>query len=121
MPQVNTMYVTLTCDQCQKTVTYLNSNEQAELSKEENSWVIKTARRILNLVPAQGQQKPVDHLYCSDVCTIEASKSGVLNVPEPKRIIEGAANAAQVAEAAAAAKAAVEASKQLKAGQPVTL
>jgi hypothetical protein len=119
--QINTVYITLTCDQCQKSVTYLNTNEQVELEKEENAWIRKTARRVLNLVPAPGQREPVSRLFCSDVCTIKASESGVLNVPEPKRIIEGAATAGSVEQAAAAAKAAAAATEKLKAGQPVTL
>lgn len=123
MGQVNTVYITLTCEGpgCDKTITYLATKEQEELAKAENSWVLKTARRVLNLIPAPGQQKPAEHLFCGDVCTIKAAESGVLNVPEPKRIIEGAASAQAVAQAAAAAKAAEEATRQMKAGQPVTL
>lgn len=123
MGQINTTYISLTCEGpgCEKSVTYLATDEQKELTKPENSWVIKTARRVLTLVPAPGQQKPAEFLYCSDVCEATATGTGRHNVPEPKRIIEGAASAQAVAQAAQAAKAAEEATRQMKAGQPVTL
>lgn len=123
MGQISTVYISLTCEGpgCDKTVTFLASKEQEELTKPENNWAIKTARRVLNLVPPVGQQKPVEHLYCGDVCEIKATETGRHNVPEPKRIIEGAASAQAVQQAAQAAKAAEEATRQMKAGQPVTL
>jgi hypothetical protein len=120
---LNTVYTTISCEgpNCKKTVTFLAANEQEELSKPENSWVSKTARSVVNLVPPPGQQKPIPHLYCSDVCEIEATGTGVHNVPEPKRIIGNVASAAQVQQAADAAEKARQATEALKTGQPVTL
>ncbi len=113
-----TSYTTLTCDQCEKTVTFLatQAGEQEALTKEENLWVRKTARRVSSLVPAEGRQEPQVFLYCGDVCEANATATGKHNVPEPKKIISGAATAASVAEAAAVAKATAEATKQMKAG-----
>jgi hypothetical protein len=115
---INTNYITVTCDnlECSKTVTYLSTDEQQELSKPENAWVIKTARTAVNLVAAPGQQKPVPRLYCSDACEIKAAATGIHNVPEPKRIVSEPASAAQVAAAAAAAQRAQAATEALKSG-----
>ena len=125
MSIINTVYATVTCEgpECQKTVTYLAADEQVELSKPENAWVLKTARTVVNLVPAPGQQKPIPHLYCSDECEVKATATGVHNVPEPKRIVSEPASAAQVAAAAAAAQRAQAATEALKSGSggPVTL
>jgi len=114
----STTYTTLTCDHCEKTVTFLatQAGEQEALTKEENLWVRKTARRVSSLVPAEGRQEPQVYLLCSDKCEIEHAATGKHNVPEPKRIIAGAATAASVAEAAAVAKATEAATKQMKAG-----
>jgi len=119
----NTVYSTITCEGpgCDKTITFLTSEEQQILAKPENAWVTKTARVVTNLAPAPGQQKPVPHLYCSDVCEIKATETGAHNVPEPKRIVSEPASAAAVAQAAAAAKAAEAATAALRAGGPVTL
>lgn len=118
MTMINTVYATVTCDgpECQKTVTYLASDEQAELAKPENAWVLKTARIVQNLIPAPGQQKPQARMFCSDECEIKSAATGAHNVPEPKRIIAGAASAEHVAAAAAAAKMAQQATEQIKAG-----
>lgn len=125
MPVINIGYTTISCEgpKCTKTVTFLASDEQVELAKPENSWVLKTARTVINLVPAPGQQKPVPRLYCGDVCEAEATATGVHNVPEPKRIVSEPATAAQVAQAAAAAQRAQAATEALKSGSggPVTL
>jgi hypothetical protein len=118
MSLINTQFSTLTCDQCKKTVTYPATEEQAILSQPENSWVIKTARIVQNMVPAPGQQRPQAYLYCSDECEVTSAGTGVHNVPEPKKIISGQASAASVAQAAAVAKAAEQATAALKAGQP---
>lgn len=121
----NTVYSTVTCEgpKCGKTVTYLAAEEQQELAKPENAWVLKTARVVTNLAAAPGQQKPIPHLYCSDVCEIETAALGVHNVPEPKRIVSEPATASQVAQAAAAAHRAKLATEALKAGTggPVTI
>jgi hypothetical protein len=119
----NTVYATVSCEgpECKKTVTYLASEEQQELSKPENVWVTKTARIVSNLAPAPGQQKPQQRLYCSDECEVKATATGVHNVPEPKRIVSEPASAAQVAAAAAAAQRAQAATEALRAGGPVTL
>jgi hypothetical protein len=123
MGVVNTVYTTISCEgpDCTKTVTFLATEEQQELAKPENSWVLKTARTTVNLVPAPPQQKPQPRLFCSDICEINSIKTGAHNVPEPKRIVSEPASAAAVAQAAAAAKRAEAATEALRAGGPVTL
>lgn len=129
MPILNTVYQTIACEAegCTKSVTFLTSEEQVTLQKPENAWITKTLRVIQNLVPPPGshpQQKPQPHIYCSDECTLVAIKAGMLNVPEPKRIVAaGGASADSVAQAAQAAEAARKATEALKtgAGGPVTL
>jgi threonine synthase len=123
MPVINTVYNTVTCEGlgCTKTVTFLAQDEQVELAKPENAWVLKTARNVVNLIAAPGQQKPVPHLYCSDECEVKATATGIHNVPEPKQIVSEPASAQAVAAAAAAAKRAEQATAALRAGGPVTL
>jgi hypothetical protein len=122
MPVTNTTFSTITCEQCKKTITYpAGPQEQEILSQPDNSWVIKTARLVQNLVPAPGMQRPHAYLYCSDECEVTATGSGAHNVPEPKKIISNAASAASVAQAAAVAKAAEAATAALKAGQPAII
>lgn len=118
MPVINTIYNTVSCEgpDCPKTVTFLATDEQVELAKPENSWVLKTARTVVNLVPAPGQQKPIPRLYCSDECEVKAAATGVHNVPEPKRIVTEPASAQAVAAAAAAAQRAQAATEVLKSG-----
>ena len=120
---INTVYSTVVCEGpgCEKSVTYLASEEQTELAKPENAWVRLTARVVQNLIPAPGQQRPQARLFCSDECEIKSAATGVHNVPEPKRIVNEPANAAQVAQAAEAAARAQKATQALKAGGPVTL
>jgi hypothetical protein len=116
---INTVFSTITCEAegCPKTVTFTAAKEQEELSKPENAWVLKTARIVRNLVPAPGQQKPKEYVYCSDECEVKTTATGAHNVPEPKRIIDGVASAAQVAEAASAAKMAELSTEALKSGR----
>jgi hypothetical protein len=123
MAIINTVYTTIACEgpECVKAVTFLAAEEQQELSKPENSWVLKTARVVTNLAPPPGQQKPQPRLFCSDVCEAKSVATGAHNVPEPKRIIGNVASAAQVQQAADAAAKAAQATEALKAGSPVTL
>jgi hypothetical protein len=106
-------------------VTFLATEEQETLAKPENAWVTTTARIVQNLVTPKGshpQQKPQARLYCSDECTLAAIKLGLLNVPEPKRIVPLAGASADAVQAAAqAAERARQATEALKAGGPVTL
>src|ERR1700694_4386246 len=115
---INTVYNTITCEgpDCPKTFTFLATEEQVELAKPENSWVLKTARTVVNLVPAPGHEKPIPRLYCSGECEVKATATGVHNVPEPKRIVSEPASVAQVAAAAAAAQRAQAATEALKSG-----
>ena len=117
MSIVVTAYRTVTCNgpECQKSVTFeQNEKAQAEtFAKEENAW-LKSFRIVKT---PDGRELG----YCGDVCEANAIKTGAHNLPEPKRIIAGVANAAQVEQAAAAAKAAEAANTALRTGQPVTL
>jgi hypothetical protein len=120
---IDTIYKTISCEgpDCKNSVTFLQTEERTELAKPENAWVLKTARTVINLVPAPGQERPTPRLYCGDVCELNAIKTGAHNVPEPKRIVSEPASAAAVAQAAAAAKRAEAATEALRAGGPVTL
>jgi hypothetical protein len=119
---VNANFVTLTCNgpECNKTVTFEAQQQQQVFAKEENAWV-RSARVISRLLPEPGQQQPVSFLFCSDECDIKHAATGARNLPEPKRIIEGVANSAQVQAAAEAAKRAEQATADLKAGKPATV
>ncbi len=111
MAVTQTVFRTISCNACEKSVTFEQSKEKDVLGLPENVWVksFRTVQTIDNRILG----------YCGDACEIEGVKTGVHNIPEQKRIIADAGNPAQVrmaAEAAAAAKAATE---QLKAGKPV--
>lgn len=108
---------TIICNgpECPKSVTFQMTKEAHEktLAAEGNEW-LKTVR----VVETPDGRKLA---YCSDVCEAKAIGAGQHNVPEPSRIIQGVANAAQVKAAADAAAAAERATAALRAGGPVTL
>ena len=117
-------YETLTCNGpgCPRTITYEASQGQATFALPENAWV-KTARLVQPLLQNPQNPNKLVFLLCSDECEVKSAATGVHNLPEPKRIIQGpAVNAEQVAAAAAAAKRAEEATAALKSGNgPVVL
>lgn len=97
------------CDgpDCKKEVTFDPKFEKEIFLAPENAW-LRSGRVIQT-----GDQRIL--MYCSDVCEINGIRSGVHNLPEPKKVIEAGTPAAVVAaaQAAAAAKASDE---TLKAG-----
>lgn len=117
MGMIDLQYRTVTCNgpECKNTTTFQLSKEehQKALAAPGNEWLKST--RILNTPDGRVL------VYCSDTCEAKGIATGSHNLPEPKRIIEGVASAAQVRAAADAAHAAEEATRAIKAGQPVTL
>ena len=124
MSIIQTNYVTFSCNGpgCAKTMTFeaTPQGQALALTNPDNAW-LRTSRRVLSLLPLPGQQQPLEFLYCSDICEVQAVGTGAHNLPEPKRIVEAASNPASVALAAEAAKRVSEATTALKAGSGVTL
>lgn len=113
MSVIDVQYRTVTCDACNKTVTYQHPSGLAE-AVEANPW-IKTGR----FVQTSDQR---NFLYCSDLCTIAGVETGLLNYQEaPKVQLPTGSAQAQIAAAAAAAKQQELANAALKSGSPITL
>lgn len=102
---------TITCDgpECNKTITFEATEEKAKevFANPANFWL-----RGNRLVKTPDGRVLV---YCSDVCEIMGAKSGIHNLPEPKKIID-AGNQAAVNAAVAAANAAKASDENLKKG-----
>jgi len=106
---------TITCNgpECPHTVTFDRRLEKQTFDAPGNEWM--KAIRIVQTVDGRNL------VYCSDPCEVKGVATGTHNLPEPKRLVEGTANAAAIEAAAAAAKQAEAATAALKSGQPVTL
>lgn len=106
---------TMTCNGpgCPHTVTFDRRLEKQTFDTPGNEWM--KAIRVIQTIDNRTL------IYCSDTCEVKGVETGSHNLPEPKRLVEGTANAAAIEAAAAAAKQAEAATAALKTGQPVTL
>ena len=106
---------TMTCNgpECTHTVTFDRRTEKQTFDAPGNEWLKSV--RIIQTVDSRNL------LYCSDACEIKGAATGIHNLPEPKKIIEGVASSAQIEAAAAAAKQAELATAAIKSGQPVNV
>ena len=113
MSLVDIAYRTITCDACQKTVTWEHPKDM-NATVEANTW-LRTTRVIQT-----GDQRTF--MYCSDLCEVAGIETGKHNVPDPPKveIPQGSAQA-QIAAAAAAAKQAAQATEAIKTGRPLQL
>lgn len=115
MSIVDNSYRTVTCNGCDKTVTFPTQNEAAVKEVlDANPWM-KTLRVVQQIAGGR------NFAYCSDACELAGVASGAHNPEEPKKIIGTPAGAGQIAAAAAAAREAEKATKAMKEGSPVTL
>lgn len=113
MSILDSAFRTVTCDGCNKTITFQQQDQEAmKKAVEDNPW-LKTLRIVQT---SQGR----NFAYCSDECELKSVSEGKHNPEEPKRVI-AAPSASAMAQAAAAAKQAEEATRNIKSGQPVTL
>ena len=112
MSIIRTAFSTISCDSCDKTITFEES-KQVEIL-EANPW-LKTLRIV------QRASDGRNFSFCSDACELSSVASGRHNPEEKKQIIDVPANSNLIAQAAAAAKAAEDATRKIKDGQPVTL
>ncbi len=101
---------TITCNgpECPRTVTFDRRLEKETFETVGNEWL--KAVRVVQTVDARNL------VYCSDTCEAKGIATGSHNLPEPKRLVEGTANAAAIAQAANAAKLAEEATAAIKRG-----
>jgi hypothetical protein len=113
MPVLDVQVRTISCEQCDKTVTFSMKDHQQVV--KDNTW-LNTSRVIQT---GDGR----NFLYCSDECEIAGIGTSKHNVPEPKKIVDvpqvGAAQAIKIA--AQAAESAKEGTKALKTGKPANL
>lgn len=113
MGVVDAQFKTITCNTCEKTVTYQHPQE-LNATVEANPW-IKTSRFVQT-----GDQRTF--LYCSDLCELSGIETKLHNVQEaPKVEIPTGGAAAQIQAAAAAAKQAELANKALHEGKPASV
>ena len=110
MTITNTAFRTVTCDTCEKTVTFESTNGLPPDVIEANPW-LKTNRAIQR---ADGKVLS----YCSDLCTVKAIEKGDLNSPEPQQVQQATGGAGAIALAAAEARRRQLATQALKDGQP---
>jgi hypothetical protein len=112
MSVIESLFRTITCDTCGKSVTFDPKDPQSAL--EENPW-IKTVRIVQRI--ADGR----NFCYDSDECELKSVAAGQHNPEEPKKVVAFPGGAQAIAQAAAAAKAQEESNRALKSGSPVTL
>lgn len=107
MSEIVTSYVTVSCDGsgCDKTITFLHTQESAKQAFADNVWL--NATRTVKTMDGR------TFIYCSDECEAKGVGTGAHN----KQVIvqPQSPNAAEL-EAQAAARAA-QATKALKTGQ----
>lgn len=108
---------TIQCDgpDCPNTAS-LDPNDQqaAQQAGLDNPWLV--GMRIVKTPDGRNL------VLCNDVCTVNAVKAGLLNRPEPKKIIEMPQGAeAAIRAAAAQAEAQQRAAVAMKAGEGITL
>lgn len=105
---------TITCNgpECTHTVTFDRRLEKQTFDTPGNEWL--KAVRVIATVDNRTL------VYCSDACEVKGVATGQHNLPEPKRIVDGVANAAAIQAAADAAKLAEQTTAAIKAG-PVSL
>ena len=104
-------FVTLTCDgpECDKTVTFLQTQEAAQKAFQDNVW-LNSARTILTI----DQRKLT---YCSDTCEAKGLALGIHN----KQVLEVPKGSNAVELAAQAAARARQGGEALKKGAPITI
>lgn len=116
MSSIQTSFITIACDgpNCSKSVTFKATAEDKAKAEYENPWMLTSLRVV---APQDGTNR--QFTYCSDTCEAEAIATGSHNKLEPKKILLGNAQQAELAAQAAANAARTQAA--LKAGQPVTI
>lgn len=119
MAIVATTFQTISCNSCEKTVTFDAAVFQTPAGQKEtieaNPW-LRTFRMVNTILDGRVNG------YCSDECLLKAVEAGTFN-PIEKKVIEmpTGGNLEAIKRAAAAAKAAEEGTKRLKEGQPVDI
>jgi hypothetical protein len=116
---VDNQYRTLSCERCDKTVTFNIAEFQTPAGQkavlEESPWI--RTYRIANVI-MDGRVFG----YCSDECEIKGIESGIHN-PIEKKVIEmpTGGNLEAIKKAAQLAAAQAEGTRRLKEGQPVNI
>ncbi|SRR6266478_1975405 len=119
MAIVATTFQTISCNSCDKTVTFDAAVFQTPAGQKEtieaNPWL--RAYRAVNTI-LDGRVSG----YCSDECLIKAIEAGTFN-PIEKKVIDFPTGGidASIRRAAAEAAAKVEGTRRLKEGQPVQI
>jgi hypothetical protein len=119
MAIVATTFQTISCNSCDKTVTFDAAVFQTPAGQKEtieaNPW-LRTYRMVNSILDGRVSG------YCSDECLLKAVEVGTFN-PIEKKVIEfpTGGNLDAIKRAAAAAKAAEEGTKALKDGRPVNI
>lgn len=114
MSTIQTGFVTIACDgpNCDKSVTFKATAEEKAIAEAQNPWLNTTHRVVATI-----DHRQLD--FCSDTCEAESIATGGHNKLEPKKIILGNAQQAELAAQAAANAARTQAA--LKAGAPISI
>ena len=115
MSIVDVAFRTVSCNSCDRTVTFDAQDKDAiKGAVDDNPW-LKTARVVQQLFGGR------NFVFCSDECTLKAIEKNLLNPEEPKKVIAMPGGASAIAAAAEAAKRQEQATAALKSGAGVTL
>jgi hypothetical protein len=119
MSIVQTTFQTISCNSCDKTVTFdsavFQTPEGQKGTIEANPW-LRTYRMVNTILDGRASG------YCTDECLLKAIEVGTFN-PIEKKVIEMPAggNLEAIKKAAAEAAAKAEGTRRLKEGQPVNI
>jgi hypothetical protein len=108
--QISTQYVTISCDSCDKQVTF--NEADAQQAAHENPWL-----RSVRLFQLFGTR--LTRSYCSDECVLKAIQDNQL-APEPSRVSLAEGSLALDA-AKAEARTAMEANKAMRQGKGLSV
>lgn len=114
MPIINSNFRTVSCDSCDKTVTFEASNGLPKEVMEANPW-LKSNRAV------QRADGLAVFSYCSDLCEVKGIESGNHNTPEPKTLAPVTGGSAAIALAAAEARRKQLTDEKLREGAPVNV
>jgi hypothetical protein len=111
MSIVDVQIRTITCNNCDKTVTFNTKDHQQVVI--DNPWL--NASRVVQTGDGR------NFVYCSDECEVVGIGTGSHNIPEKKQVAEVTGGDAAIKMAALQAQAAEEATRAIKGGKPSKL
>jgi hypothetical protein len=112
LPTIQSTFVTVTCDACEKSVTFPATKQGQGEAIHDNPWL----NNLREVMLPDGRR----FSYCSDVCEADGVAKGTHNKPEEKKIITQG-NDATVSMAAKAAAQAAAIQAAMRTGSGITI